>query len=329
MTQPRRTTCAVILASVLTGWSAGASGQATPASAAIPQPHLALARQIAAEENGWKHTALITCYPEEGQAAQKIIKDPAPARAFDNLYFLGNGIVASWAFDTPDGIVLIDAMNDRAEVDKYIIGGLKALGVDPARIKIILVSHGHGDHYGGAKYLQETFGAKVYMPRTDYDMAANSNGGDKRPLPRLDVDLRDGDKVTLGGLTIEAFVTPGHTPGSISLLLPVSDKGRMTTLAYLGGITNRNIDPAMHAAYDGWTQRFQGIASKYHVEGIIGNHPSFDDAAGKLAHMVERPTRPNPFLIGTLGAIRFLRVLQQCNLNNADIERAVGAPVQP
>ncbi|MBK9252505.1 MAG: MBL fold metallo-hydrolase [Proteobacteria bacterium] len=301
-------------------------GQATPASVDIPQPHLAEARRIAAEENTWKHTALITCYPEEGQAAQKVIKDPPASRAFDNLYFLGNGIVASWALDTPEGIVLIDAMNDQAEVDRFIIGGLRKLGVDPARIKIVLVSHGHGDHYGGAKYLQELYGAKVYMPRTDYDMAAQSNGGDKRPLPRLDTDLRDGDSIKLGGQTLRAFVTGGHTPGSISLLLPVLDKGRAVTIAFFGGITNRNIAPAMHVLYDQWTGRFQRIVSDNKVEGFIGNHPSFDDVAGKLVHMVERPTRPNPFLVGTEGTLRFLRVLQQCNLNNADIEKGGSQP---
>lgn len=323
----KQTTLTATLAAMVATCPTAGFAQATPATAGIPQPHLAEARRIAAEENAWKHTALITCYPEEGQAAQKIIKDPPPSRAFDNLYFLGNGIVASWALDTPEGIVLIDAMTDKAEVDQFIIGGLQKLGIDPARIKIILVSHGHGDHYGGAKYLQDTYGAKVYMPRVDYDMAAKSTGGDRRPLPRLDTDLRDGDTVTLGGKSIKTFVTGGHTPGSISLLLPVSDKGRPATIAYFGGITNRNIAPAMHEAYDGWTRRFQQIATENKVEGFIGNHPSFDDVAGKLAHIVERPTRPNPFLVGTESTVHFLRVLQQCNLNNADIERLGASPL--
>src|SRR5258708_5768510 len=85
-------------------------GQATPGSANIPQPHLAKARADAFKENGWKFPALITCYPNEGQSAEKVIKDPGPAKAADNLYFLGDGIVAAWAVDTSDGIILIDTM---------------------------------------------------------------------------------------------------------------------------------------------------------------------------------------------------------------------------
>jgi metallo-beta-lactamase class B len=104
---------------------AGSSfGQATPETASIPQPHLARALADAAGEAGWKHPALITCYPDEGQSAEHVIKDPGPAKAADNLYFLGNGIVAAWALDTSDGIILIDALNNREEADKFIIAGL-------------------------------------------------------------------------------------------------------------------------------------------------------------------------------------------------------------
>src|SRR5437667_1032435 len=128
-------------------------GQANLESAKIAQPHLAKARTIAFGENGWKFPALITCYPDEGQSAEHVIADPGPGKAADNLYFLGTGIVAAWAVNTSDGIILIDTLDNQAEVDKFIIGGLKQLGQDPARIKTIIVSHGHGDHYGGARYL--------------------------------------------------------------------------------------------------------------------------------------------------------------------------------
>src|SRR5580704_4819765 len=93
-------------------------GQATPETVKIAQPHLAKARVEAFGENGWKFPALITCYPNEGQSAEHVIKDPGPAKAADNLYFLGDGVVAAWAVDTSDGIILIDTMNNREEADK-------------------------------------------------------------------------------------------------------------------------------------------------------------------------------------------------------------------
>ena len=113
----------------------GFGQSAAPERSHIPQPHLAKARAIAFGENGWKFPALITCYPDEGQSAEHVIKDPGPGKAADNLYFLGTGIVAAWAVDTSDGIILIDTLDNQAEVDKFIIGGLQHFGLDPARIK--------------------------------------------------------------------------------------------------------------------------------------------------------------------------------------------------
>jgi hypothetical protein len=86
---------AIVLASAFAIPAKSSFGQATPETANIPQPHLAKARADAAGENGWKFPALITCYPNEGQSAEKVIKDPGPAKAADNLYFLGDGIVAA------------------------------------------------------------------------------------------------------------------------------------------------------------------------------------------------------------------------------------------
>jgi metallo-beta-lactamase class B len=299
-------------------------GQATPETANIPQPHLAKARADAFGENGWKFPALITCYPNEGQSAEKVIKDPGPAKAADNLYFLGDGIVAAWAVDTSAGIILIDTMNNQAEADKYIIGGLQQLGVDPARIKTIIVSHGHGDHYGGARYLQDKYGAKLYMTALDYDLAEKSVGRVKEwgPPPRRDQVATDGQTVTLGDESIKLFITAGHTPASLSMLIPVKDKGQARTLLYLGGITNKGLSPDMHAAYDAWTTRLLQMGAAAKPEGVIGNHSSYDEAATKIDKLRSMPDKPNPFFTGTENALRYLRVLRECNLNNAEIEKA-------
>lgn len=305
-------------------------GQATPETANIPQPHLAKARQEAFKENNWRFPALITCYPDEGQPAQKIISDPGPAKAADNLYFLGNGIVSAWAVDTSDGIILIDALSNQMEADKYIIGGLQKLGLNPSRIKAIIVSHGHGDHYGGAQYLKDKYGAKLYMPALDYEFAEQFVGGPStwgKP-PRRDQIAVDGEAVTLGDTSIKLFITAGHTPASLSMLIPVKDKGVGRTLLYLGGITNKGLSPKMHIAYDRWTRRLMRIVSDAGVDGVIGNHPSYDDTAIKLDKLRTMPDKPNPFFSGRENALRYLTVLNECNLNNSDIEAAAGAPTK-
>lgn len=306
-------------------------GQATLETAKVPQPHLAKARELAFQENNWKFPALITCYPDEGQPAQKIIKDPPPTKAFDNLYFVGNGIVAAWVVDTSEGLILIDTMDDQAEVDKYIIGGLQKLGVDPARLKTVIISHGHIDHFGGASYLQSKYGVKVYESALDHDMAEKYAAGPRphSPAPKRDQIVADGQTVTLGDVSIKVFITPGHTPGGLSFLIPVKDHGQTRTLAYYGGITSKFLAADAHAAYEGSVTRFAKIAADAKVDGYIANHPSYDDAAGKLEKIRSTPQKPNPFLAGTAGTVRFLNVLRECNLNNADIEKAMPARGRP
>jgi metallo-beta-lactamase class B len=168
------------------------------------------------------------------------------------------------------------------------------------------------------------------MPALDYDFAERFVGGPStwgKP-PRRDQVAVDGETVTLGDTRIKLFITAGHTPASLSMLIPVRDKGVGRTLLYLGGITNKGLSPEMHIAYDRWTKRLMPIVSDARVEGVIGNHPSYDDTAIKLDKLRTRPDKPNPFFSGRENALRYLTVLNQCNLNNADIERAASAPTK-
>lgn len=98
---------------------------------------------------------------------------PPPGAAFDNLVYVGSAWVSAWALKTNDGLVLIDALNTVDEADRLIVGGLKAQGLDPASIKTILVTHGHGDHYGGADRIREVAAAskpRVVMSEIDWTM---------------------------------------------------------------------------------------------------------------------------------------------------------------
>lgn len=162
------------------------------------------------------------------------------------------------------------------------------------------------------------------MPALDYEFAEKFVGGPAawgKP-PRRDQVAVDGQTVTLGYTSIKLFITAGHTPASLSMLIPVKDKGVVRTLLYLGGITNKGLSPEMHTAYDRWTTRLMQIVSETKVEGVIGNHPSYDDAAIKLDKLRSMPDKANPFFSSTENAVRYLKVLKECNLNNSYIERA-------
>jgi metallo-beta-lactamase class B len=314
---------AVVSAAALA--ATGASAQATRESAGIPQPHLAKAREIALQDNNWRFPGLIACYPDEGQPAQKIIKDPPPTKAMDNLYFLGNGVVSVWAVDTSEGIILIDTMNNQAEADQFILAGMAKVGLDPTRIKAILVSHGHGDHFGGARYLQDKYGAKVYMTALDYDLAEKASAGPnaRTSAPRRDVVVADGQSLVLGDTTIKMYITPGHTPGALSLMIQVRDKGQSRTLAYFGGITSKFLTPANHEAFEKSAVKFLKLAQEAKADGYIANHPSYDDSALKLDKIRSTPKAPNALLVGYDSTLRFISAVRECNLNNRDIEAAL------
>jgi hypothetical protein len=85
-----------------------------------------------------------------------------PRKVFDNLYFVGQSEYTAWAVTTSDGIIVIDPIYDWS-VEAEVVEGLQKLGFDPRDIKYVLVSHAHRDHVGGARLLQERYGARVIM----------------------------------------------------------------------------------------------------------------------------------------------------------------------
>jgi len=91
-----------------------------------------------------------------------------PMQVMDDLYFLGNYWTSAWAVKTSNGIVIIDALDNADEARHYIEDGLKKLKLDPADIKYVIVSHAHGDHYGGANYLKKKFDPKIVMSDIDW-----------------------------------------------------------------------------------------------------------------------------------------------------------------
>ena len=92
---------------------------------------------------------------------------------FDNLYFVGTKFHSSWALTTSEGIILIDTLYDYAS-EEAIVGGLKKLGLDPAAVKYVIISHAHGDHVGGAKLMQDRFGSRIVMGGPDWEAIEKS-----------------------------------------------------------------------------------------------------------------------------------------------------------
>src|SRR5271163_2300203 len=157
-----------------------------------------------------------------------------PARVFDNLYFVGSKIHSSWALTKSEGIILIDTLFT-CNSEEEIVGGLKKLGLDPATVKYVIISHAHADHVGGAKLMQDRYGSHIVMGGPDWDAIEKSVNGYPLGKPKRDIVADDGQKITLGDTSVTLITTPGHTPGTLSLLFTVKDNGRPLNVAYSGG----------------------------------------------------------------------------------------------
>ena len=243
-----------------------------------------------------------------------------PAKVFDILYFLGQTEYSVWAITTSAGVILIDSIFDYS-VDDEVVGGMKKLGLDPAAIKYVILSHGHSDHSGGAKYLQDRFNAKVILGGPDWDLLDRSSG----TRPRRDMTGTDGQQLTLGDTTVTLYATPGHTLGTLSVVFPVKDHGAPHMAATWGGTAfNWMNNPAPYVTpdkpirywfdtYSKSARRFKEITSKAGVDVLISNHTIFDGSKTKLPALERRkPGEPHPYVIGKDSVQRYLTVVDEC-----------------
>jgi metallo-beta-lactamase class B len=304
-------------------------GQTPPTN--TPEAHVATAKAAAQQD----HLGLfdrvcgaLTPTPEQaGRGAPEAQATLArgnwhadPVKVFDNLYFVGQTEYSAWAVTTSAGIILIDTIYDYS-VEDEVVGGLRQLGLDPASIKYAIVSHGHGDHSGGAKYLQDHFGTRIILSADDWDLLDRSNG----TKPKRDMVATDGQKLTLGDTTITMYITPGHTYGTISTLIPVKDRGVPHVAAEWGGtlfnwLRNRNAyitperpDSFWFTTYQTSARRFRDIAEKAGADVILANHTIYDGSKTKLPAVLARKAGdPNPYVIGKDGVQRYMTVVYQC-----------------
>jgi metallo-beta-lactamase class B len=315
------TTCAVAL------WPSAAAGQRGGGRGGFPtekqyaesketQKHVAAAMALAKSDLVNEAKAFCTpTGPQRVALARQAAGLPQledrplePIKVFDNLYYFGFSDVGAWAIPTSDGIILMDTLNSADEARDILVPGLKKVGLDPARIKYIVLGHGHNDHTGGAAYLQNTYGARVLMGGPDWDMVQKNQRPD-RPQPKRDMDVTDGQKLTLVDTTITLALTPGHTPGTLAMLVPVKHRGQTHTARILSGTqmpTQQSLAAFEHV--------FNDFAKKQKAETALGGHP--DILVNKLTAMetltTQYPSGAHPFLMGPEKFDRYLSIMLEC-----------------
>ena len=233
-----------------------------------------------------------------------------PVKVFDNLYFVGTREHGAWAVVGSEGIIVIDALYEYA-VEDEVVGGLKKLGLAPAQIKYLIISHGHGDHHGGAKLLQDRFGARVVMGADDWALVEKDT---RTPRPKRDIVATDGMEIRVGDQKVTLYLTPGHTLGTLSTLVPVKDGGRNHLAAAWGGTSFSAATPREQVnLYVNSAVRFRDIAAKAGADVLIGNHTAYDGNIAKTAALAKRrPGDPNPYVIGKDAVSRYLTVAEEC-----------------
>jgi metallo-beta-lactamase class B len=240
-----------------------------------------------------------------------------PAKVFDNLYFVGGKLHSSWALTTKDGIILIDTIYPYNS-EELIIGGMKKVGLDPAQIKYVLISHAHGDHIGGAEMLQKRYAARVVMGGPDWEWVEKYPNRYKTMAPKRDIVATDGMKITLGEATVTIWLTPGHTPGTMSYTFTVLDKGKPVNVAYSGGtafnFVNNTPDPGIKnfQTYIDSQKHIAAKAAETKASVLLSNHSEFDNAVNKNRMLAGRGEGPHPYNIGADWVQRYFQVMQGC-----------------
>ena len=330
---------AAVVCAAVCGWSAGLSAQlqsgepvpaSTPNVSAEAQKHIEAARASAGDL--WDGVFRPVCNgalglanppaprgggPGRGGGAARGGGAPAretwfvePQKVFDNLYFVGEKEFSVWALTTSQGIIVLDAIFDYS-VQAEVADGLKKLGLNPADIKYVVVSHGHLDHAGGAKFLQDTYGARLVMSAADYDLLDQQNPSWK---PRRDMVATDGMKLTLGDTTMTLYLTPGHTEGTVSTIFPVRDGAQRHVVATWGGtLFNFGPNRVRLQSYAAQADRFKKIAADAGADVVLSNHTMYDGSKTKLpAVAMRRRGDPHPYVIGRDGVQRYLTTVGEC-----------------
>lgn len=228
-----------------------------------------------------------------------------PFRIADNLYYVGSRDLASYLITTPQGDILINS--NLVTSPPQIRHSVEQLGFHWNDIKILLISHAHSDHDGGsAQILRETHAKYMVM---DGDVPVVESGGAKDfaygpkpeyPPAHVDRILHDGDKVTLGDVTLTAHKTAGHTRGCTTWTMRVHVPGEPATqMRNVVIVGSWNVNPgyrlvASHekpASYPGIAQDYKhtfAVLKELPCDIFLGAHGEYFDMLAKLARMPQQ-----------------------------------------
>lgn len=256
---------------------------AEPAAAEAPPPPLATDAEIDAS----------IAAPLDPFAANMGWNNPsAPFTVMGNLHYVGTETVSSFLITTPEGHFLIDGIVPQSA--PLILANIRTLGFDPADVKYLLNSHAHIDHAGGLAALQRETGAVMVASLADKpyleagDIGFGPTGGVKFPPVRVDQLIADNESLSLGGTTLTAHLTPGHSPGCTSWSLPVTGADGAAHTAFIHCSATVAGQKLVPESYPGMVAAYRATFEKVRTIGadiFLANHDSFFGLKEKRARL--------------------------------------------
>lgn len=223
--------------------------------------------------------------------------DPAvqrvePFQVFDNLYYVGARWVAAWLLETDEGLILFDTLY--GDLTDIVIDNIRKLGKDPDDIRYVIVTHAHFDHIGGAKRMQDEFGAVVLMTEPDWVMVDQPPEYREYPKPRRHLSVSNNSTLNLGRARLSFYETPGHTPGVLSTQFTVYDNGYPHTAFMFGG-AGLNFDGVERTQM--YIKSVQNMQTLPGIEVNIPNHAEAGDVFARYERLQNRQQGdPHPFV---------------------------------
>ncbi len=221
----------------------------------------------------------------------------APFHVIGNVYYVGSEGLAAYLITTPRGAILLDGTME-ANVPA-IEANIKALGVKLSDVKILLNSHAHFDHADGLAHLKRDTGATMMAMKGDvWALENGKHFGDQNYVGtftpvKVDRVLNDGDRVTLGGVTMTAIATPGHTAGCTTWVLPVRIKAGVKTVVFPCSMTVAGNKLFGNRQYPGivadYRRTFDRMA-KLKADVVLPAHPEQADVTRLKGNQFLRPT---------------------------------------
>jgi len=234
-------------------------------------------------------------------AQQKVnnnhISDIAPFRMLGNVYFVGSSAVSVHIIDTGAGLIMIDT--GYPNMHDQILHSMRTLGLEPANLRAIILTHGHYDHTGCALEFKALSGAKIFIGKPDNDIIngkrnlswADELGYERLPDFNADVLLDDSSVFELGNTRIWFRLAPGHTEGTLAIFFDTEHDGKVYTCGMHGGAGVNSLVPSFLKKYDlplSLPDTFRSglkALAEIHVDAVLGNHPCQNDTTGKLARV--------------------------------------------